>query len=243
MVENNPAKLIHIVDDFDAKAIEKGYYEELKNTELQQFIGVGNTKELKEYYHIEPMINQSYVFDKSNQSYILFDDDIEMKFSKNRLNAYIVVFKFMGATSIEGKIVECIRKGIKTEKGGGIAYKTVNLKADVRKKLFEDFSRTIQVKREDKNKITKSYEEIRNYLAVHGLMNDTTLSGRLEELKTVPELSGSYQEKVTLTHNLKSIWEIGAKVSATPIFEANGRFQERCKHYTEVDFELIVSFD
>jgi len=247
MEENKPAKLLHIVDDLKAEAVDDNLYEDVKNSKEQRFIGLdsASAKELVNNYHLDPMLNQTYVYDISSQSYILLDDEVEKHLSENRLEAYVTIFGYMGATSVEGEIVELTKKVKEKDKEGGITYKAVDVSAVEKKAMREDFSKTIYIKRNFGEKNIKSYEEIREYLIIRDLMNDVKLRNRLEELRysSNQQLKGTYENRVTLTHNLESTWKLGAKVSATPIFKANVELQERCKHYTEVYFELKVSFD
>ena len=247
MEENKPAKLIHIVDNEKAEAVEDNYYGDIKNTEEQRFIGVdsASAKELSNHYHLDLALNQSYVYDVSSQCYILLDDNVEKLFSGNKLEAYVSIFGYMGAASVEGKVVELMKKERKQESGGEASYKAIDLSVETKKEMLADFSKTIYVKRIFGEKNIKSYEEIREYLVERGLMNDTKLKNRLEELRysSSQQLKGTYENRVTLTHNLESIWEIGGNISVTPFFKANFKLQERCKHYTEVYLELMVSFD
>ena len=245
MQERKPIELIHIVDDLDAKAIEKGYIEDTRNTNEQQFISINNINALAERYHFTPKVNQTYVYDISSQSYILFDNDIEKHFSENKLEAYITIFGYMGATSVEGKITDLTKRKKEADVNGGFTYKMVKADIEWKKQMQEDFSKTIEISRNFGRKNIKSYEEVKNYLQERGLINDAKLRSRLEELRISDNqlLSGTYEHKAILTHNLQSALNIAANLSATPFFSGNVGFKNRCSQYTEVHSELRVVFD
>ena len=101
-MEDKPVKLIHIVTDLDAKAIAKGYYEDLSNDQNQCFIGISDIENLVKKYYLEPTIDQTYVYNISSLSYNLLDDTIERKFSEQQLQTKVNVIQSIRATSVEG---------------------------------------------------------------------------------------------------------------------------------------------
>lgn len=243
-MEDKPVKLIHIVTDLDAKAIAKGYYEDLSNDQNQCFIGISDIENLVKKYYLEPTIDQTYVYNISSLSYNLLDDTIERKFSEQQLQTYVNVLQLMGATSVEGTIKEVAKKERSYNVKVGMVVKVVGLNAEIKKQKEEELSRTIFIKRDFREKNTKSIDEIEKYLITRGLMNDTKLKGFLEELKNNnnQQLKGTYKNTITLTHNLNSILDIAFQASITPFFKANTSFQQRCSSQTEVFFDLSVSF-
>lgn len=243
MKEDKPIELIHIVDDLDEKAIARGYYEDLANSDIQQFIGISNAKELLTHYYLTPVINQTYVYDVSSQRYFLLDDSIEKRVSQSRLEALIVAFGYMGAMYVKGEITELNKKERQLEANGGVTAKTVEINFDVKKQLIQELSKTISVERRYRDKSVKNYKDVEKYLVVNNLKNVDELEYRLKELKNKGTVTGTYTVSTTLTQHLDSILNVGFKASITPFFKGNTSIQKRCSSYTEIQYSLFVSFD
>ncbi len=236
--------LIHVLDELDVKAIEKGWYEDLNNSIDQKFCSVTNAPLLIQH-HIYPKLNETYIYDKSIQSYVLLDDNVEKVFSANKIESYITIFGFMGATSVNGKIIELKKKERQLDVSGGVTAKEVEISADYKSKKIEELERTININRKFGEKNIKTYDEVKEYILSRGFVGDAMIMRRLEELRYSSEqkLKGSYTIRTAATHNLDSIMEIGLKVSVTPVFKSNAKLQNRCSSNTEISFELEVLFD
>lgn len=245
MEDYKPAQLIHIVDDIDARAIEKGYYEDLRNDDKQCFIGINNTNELKEHYCLSPMINETYVYDVLSHRYLLLDDSVETRFSESKMETYTNIFHYMGATHIRGKIVELNKKERQFDIKVGIVSSKGEMDFALKSQKKEELSKSIFIERIFGEKNTKSYEEIKKYIIARNFDKDIKLMSRLEELKNSQsqQLKGTYSSSIQITSNLDSILDIGFKASLTPFFKGNTSFKQRCSSQTEIHFELFVSFE
>ena len=243
MKEEKPIELIHIVDDLDAKAIARGYYKDLANSNIQQFIGISNAKKLFTHYYLTPTINQTYVYDTPSQRYFLLDDSLEKRAAQSRLEALIVAFGYMGAMYVKGEVTELSKKERQLNTNGGVTAKTVEINLDVKKQLIQELSKTISVERRYRDKSIKNYRDVEKYLVVNNLKNVDELEYRLKELRDKGAVTGTYKVSTTLTHHLDSILSVGFKASITPFFKGNASLQKRFSSHTEIQYSLFVSFD
>lgn len=243
MKDDKPIELIHIVDDLDEKAIDRGYYEDLANSDKQQFIGISNAKELLAHYYLTPAINQNYVYDVSSQQYFLVDDSIVNRSSRSRLETLIVAFGYMGAMYVKGEITELNKKELQLEVNGGITAKMVEMSLEAKKQEIQELSKTISVERRYRDKSVKSYKDVEMYLRVNKLNDVDELKYRLIELKNRGTVTGTYTVSTSLTHNLNTILKVGFKASVTPFFKGNASIQKSCSSITEIQYSLFVSFD
>lgn len=245
MNEINPLKVICIVDEIDAKAIEKGYYSDLKNTKDQKFVDINNIDNWVKQYGVEPKIGEVYAYDTYAQDYVLMNPSIEKQFSQNKIEAYITTLGYMGATSIKGKIFEVEGRELTQRRDGSIGVKLVKTSATVENKTNSELKQSLEIERKFKVKSIKSYEEIKEYLESRGIQKDQILQNRLEELRFSPtgQLHGTYSIKTELTQNLTEILEIGYNLSMSYFFSTNVNFNETCSSYHKIDYELEISFD
>lgn len=245
MKDTSPIKVICVVDEIDAKAIAKGYYPDLENTQNQQFVDIKNIDSWGKQFNIEPKIGEVYAYDISAHNYYLMEQSIEKTFSQNKIEAYITTLGYMGATLVKGKIFEVEGKELTRRLDGSIGVKAVKASAAAESKTISEFKQSLEIERNFGVKSIKSYDKIKEYLESRGLQRDRILQNRLEELKfsSTGQLYGSYSIKTELTQNLTEILEIGFNLSASSFLNTNASFKETCSSYHKIDYELEISFD
>lgn len=244
MKDTNPIKVICVVDEIDAKAIEKGYYPDLKNTQDQQFVDIKNIDSWGKQYNIEPKIGEVYAYDIYAHNYYLMKQSIEKTFTQNKIEAYITTLGFMGATLVKGNIFEVEEKELLRKSDGSIGFKAAKVDVTAESKTISKFNQSLEIERHFGVKSIKSYQEVKEYLENRGLQRDHILQSRLEELRTseTGQLHGSYSIKTELTQNLTEILEIGFNLSVSSFLNTNASFKETCSSYHKINYKLEISF-
>lgn len=239
-----PTKTIHIVDDIDAKSIERGYYEDIENNDKHLFISVDD-KSLPELYSIDsPQINETYIYDQYSGVYVPMNEYTDEHFSISKLEAYINVFEFMGATELKGEINKIETKKRNIEIKGGVSLNKIDINGEFKKEQEERFSSKLSRIRIFGGKNTRNYEEIQNFIIKKGLSNDIQIKSRLEELKNNPnhELKGTYAFELTLTKELNKSIDNIFQLSCTPFFKADTSFGKKFSTETEISYKVEVKF-
>lgn len=245
MNENNP-QFVFVVDDYDARGIEKKYYKEYSNDRDYKYIGTSDS-DFAQKYNIKPRLNDVYYYDNCACRYIILDENIYQNLTFSYLNAFITVLGLMGATKVECQIDELSTKEIDLSNKSGICYKELNANLDLTTELKSELSNKLDIKRNFGVKNIKSVEEVELFLQKRNLNYDINFSNLLDLLEQMKyheggQLAGSYDYSVCFTESLTANLEMVARLSITPLFAANNNFQLSIKKTRKISQSIHCEF-
>lgn len=242
MNENNP-QFVFVVDDYDARGIEKKYYKEYSNDRDYKYIGTSDS-DFAQKYNIKPRLNDVYYYDNCASRYIILDENIYQNLTFSYLNTFITVLGLMGATKVECQVVKLSTFEIDLSNKSGICYKELNANLDLTTELKSELSNKLDIKRNFGVKNIKSVEEIELFLQKRNLNDDINFSNLLEQMKYHEDgqLSGYLDRSVCFTESLTTNLEMVARLSITPLFAANNNFQLSIKKTRKISQSIHCEF-